>query len=280
MQNSNPLASHFRQPSVFLKLPSGGKYWVPNSLNLSSTGEIGVMPMTAKDEILLRTPDALMNGQGVVSVIQSCCPDILNAWCAPTIDMDAILIAIRIATYGDGMKIDSKCTHCSHENRHEIGLGNALHRLKSPNYNKTFTINGLTFKFKPQNYMQANKNSLISFEEQKLISVVADENLDAETRKATFQVHLQNIINGANNVIAQCTESITLEDGTIVTNVDFIKEFYDNANNVIIKQAQQYIADFADEIKLPPAQVQCESCEKQYNVGVEFDWANFFDPLS
>ena len=280
MTNSNPLATHFRQPSIYLKLPSLGKYWIPNSINLPESGEIGVMPMTAKDEILLRTPDALMNGQGVVSVIESCCPNIINAWGAPTIDMDAILIAIRIATYGDGMKIDSKCSHCNHENRHEIGLGNSLVRLKSPNYQKTFMCDGLTFKFKPQNYLQANKNSMIAFEEQKLLDAVTNENLSEETKKATFQVHLQNIIDNANNIIAQCTESITLDNGTVVTNPQYIKEFYDNANNNVIKQVQKNISEFAEEIKLPPAQVQCEACEKEYKVGVEFDWANFFGPLS
>ena len=83
MQNSNPLSGHFRQPAVFLKLPSEGRYWQSGSINMPANGEIGVMPMTAKDEIMLRTPDALMNGQGVVSVIESCVPAIQNAWSIP-----------------------------------------------------------------------------------------------------------------------------------------------------------------------------------------------------
>ncbi|NDB58023.1 hypothetical protein EB001_06220, partial [bacterium] len=110
MQNSmNPLAKHFRQPSVYLKLPSGGKYWPEGTINLPANGEVPIMAMTTKDEITIRTPDALMNGQGVVDLIQSCCPNITNAWAMPTIDSDAILVAIRIATNGSNMDIDSKC---------------------------------------------------------------------------------------------------------------------------------------------------------------------------
>jgi len=53
MQNSNPLSGHFRQPSIFLKLPSEGRYWQPNSINLPANGEVGIMAMTTKDEIML-----------------------------------------------------------------------------------------------------------------------------------------------------------------------------------------------------------------------------------
>jgi len=280
MQNSNPLASHFRQPAIYLKLPSNGKYWAENSLNLSANGEVGVMPMTAKDEIMLRTPDALMNGQGVISVIESCVPQILNAWSAPTIDVDAILIAIRIATYGDKMDMESKCPGCGTESRHQLNLGNVLMYIKSPNYNETFEIEGLTFKFKPQNYLQSNKNNIIDFEEQKLMQVIADDSIDVETRKATFDVHLQNIVNVSNTLLANSTESITIENEMIVTNREHIQEFYANANNKIIKSVQKILGDFADQIKMKPARVMCESCEKEYNVGITFDYGNFFDPLS
>jgi hypothetical protein len=172
MQTSNPLTAHFRQPAVFLKLPSGGKNWMPNSLNLPANGELGVMPMTAKDEIMLRTPDALMNGQGVVNVIESCIPQILNAWATPTVDVDAILLAIRIATYGDNMDIDSECPNCKAENKNSMNIGSLLVSIRSPNYNETLTVDSLTFKFKSLNYLQSTKNNIAQFEEQKLIQLI------------------------------------------------------------------------------------------------------------
>lgn len=280
MNNSNPLSHHFRQPAIFLKLPSGGRYWPAGSINLTATGEVGVMPMTAKDEIMLRTPDALMNGQGVVSVIESCVPEINNAWAMPSIDVDALLIAIRIATYGDAMDIESKCTKCSAESRHQVPLGPLLMRLKSPNYNTTVEIEGLTFKFKPQNYMQSNKVNIIDFEEQKLLQVVADDTIDSETRKATFNVHLQNIIDSSIMLLSNCTESITTEDGTVVNQQEYINEFYANANNKTIKEVQNKLASYSDQTKLPEMQVRCEACDNDYNVGVTFDYGNFFEPLS
>ena len=78
-ENTNPLNKYFRQASIYVSLPSGTNY-PTDVVAPSETGEIGVMAMTAKDEIRFKTPDALMNGQGVVDVIQSCVPAIKNAW--------------------------------------------------------------------------------------------------------------------------------------------------------------------------------------------------------
>ena len=93
----NPLASIMRQPKIYISLPSKGQYWPPDSLKVSDNQEYPVYSMTAKDELLLKTPDALLNGQAVVDVLESCVPNIVNAWDCPQIDLDALLIAIRIA---------------------------------------------------------------------------------------------------------------------------------------------------------------------------------------
>jgi hypothetical protein len=280
MQQTNPLNKHFRQPAIFLKLPSGGKYWAPNSIELSANGEIGVMPMTTKDEILLRTPDALMNGQGVVDVIQSCVPAIKNAWAMPTIDSDAILIAIRIATYGDQMDMDSKCVHCNHENRHGLQLSPVLLSLRSPDYSKTLNHDNLVFKFNPLNYIQSTKNNVLAFEQQKILDLISTEDIDPDVRKAQFDIHLQNIIDSNINILTLSTESIKTEEGSLVTDKQFIAEFYNNASNRTIKVIQEHLTKLTTTTKLKPAKVLCESCEKEYSVEFGFDYSNFLEPLS
>jgi hypothetical protein len=104
----NPLNQYLRQPAIHLKLPSGGEYWPMGTLEMPITGEVPILPMSTRDEIVLNTPDALMNGQGVVDVIHSCVPNIKNAWAMPAMDLDAVLIAIRIATYSEKMSY----SHC------------------------------------------------------------------------------------------------------------------------------------------------------------------------
>lgn len=70
-QFANPLKQFFRQPAIYLRLPSNGDFWPDGAVDVPHNRELPVYPMTALDEITYRTPDALFNGQAVVTVIQS-----------------------------------------------------------------------------------------------------------------------------------------------------------------------------------------------------------------
>ena len=92
-QTANPLKQFFRQPSIYLRLPSLGQYWDQSAIDMPPNKELPVYPMTAIDEITYRTPDALFNGQAVINVIQSCIPAIRDAWSTPGSDLNSILVA-------------------------------------------------------------------------------------------------------------------------------------------------------------------------------------------
>ena len=129
-ENTNPLNKYFRQPAVYVTLPSGGAY-PPHIMTPSQTGELGVQPMTARDEIIFKTPDALMNGQGMVDVIQSCIPDVKDAWQISNYDLDTILIAIRIATYGETMDINFNVPGTTEQASHTLNLPSLLEQIKT-----------------------------------------------------------------------------------------------------------------------------------------------------
>jgi hypothetical protein len=59
-QSANPLKAFFRQPAIYLKLPSDGAYWPEDAIEFPANRELPVYPMTAVDEITYRTPDALV----------------------------------------------------------------------------------------------------------------------------------------------------------------------------------------------------------------------------
>jgi len=109
---NNPLKQYFRRPAIYLKLPSGGKLYALGVVNIPESGELAVYPMTAIDEISSKTPDALYNGTAMADIIKSCIPDIKDPWSINSIDLDAILIAIRAAAGGDDMSISSECPSC------------------------------------------------------------------------------------------------------------------------------------------------------------------------
>lgn len=272
----NPLSKYFRQPAIYIKLPSNGEYWPEDALDMPVTGEIPVYPLTTKDEIVLKTPDALMNGAGVVEVIESCCPSIRNAWLMPSVDVDTVLIAIRIASYGHNMEFETKCPHCGAENLYAKDLRDTLAAVRMPNYNETIKTEDLIIRLKPAAYFSTNKSNQITFEEQKMMQALEQVDMDPTVRASTIQTSMQKLIDiGLDNLTA-ATEAIATIEGDVVDDIKFIREFYGNADSTTVKAVQDKIADLAKQGGLEPLPVSCTECQNSYEVPLEFDYSSFF----
>lgn len=275
--SNNPLAKHFRQPALYITLTSNGKFWEDGSLNLPAMGEIPVYPMTAKDEIVLRTPDALLNGTSVVQVIQSCCPNILDAWAMPSVDVDSTLIAIRIASFGNMMPVTAKCPHCNEEHEYDVNLQQVLSKIQMPDYSETYTTDdNLIIKFKPLNYRQVSDASSSTFSENKLVQALADPNISDEVRKAEYTKHLNAMIDISLNNIVNITESITTSSGEVITNTGFIKEYYQNCSSVVSHHVQSKMQKFSEVVSIKDEEAECSECGKGFKLNIEFDYSHFF----
>lgn len=272
----NPLAKHFRQPSIYLKLPSGGSFWPEGTLDLPLNNEIGILPMSTLDEITLKTPDALLNGQGVVNVIESCCPSIKDAWAMPSIDVDAVIIAIRIASYGNEMDFSSVCPSCNTTHDHGVDLGVILANIDTPNYSKKVEISDLKIKLKPQAYFNSNKSNMIQFEEQQILRTISQAGEDVDEVKRIFDQQLKKLIELNVAVLAGSTDYIEMPDSAIVTDPKFIEEFYQNCDTKIVRAVREQLAEFSAVGGLKPIDVTCPNCEHVFPVKIEFDFASFF----
>ena len=151
-QESNPLKKYYRQPKQFVRLPSNYKYYKPGTIQIPESGEVAVFPMTAKDELLFKTPDALLNGEATVRVIQSCIPAITNAWEMPALDIDTCLVAIRMATYGTKMQVKVFVPKTKIEKDMELDLQAALDRLLSHTYEEQFLYENMEVTTRPLTY--------------------------------------------------------------------------------------------------------------------------------
>ena len=272
----NPLSKHFRQPAIYMQLPSRGRFWPTDSLELPVTGEIPVYPMTARDEITIRTPDALLNGQGVVDVIQSCCPSITNAWKMPSIDVDAVLLSIRIASYGNTMDFDAKCPACQEESRFGVDVGNLVSQISMPDYDSPVNINGLQIRLRPQPYFEANRVSQMSFTEQQILRTVNDTNLTDEQRQLRTNEYLSKLVDLNVAVCVNSTQSITMEDGTIVDDPEYITEFYNMADYKFMRRVQDQLREINAQSEIKPMDAVCDGCKQPFKIPLDFDYANFF----
>jgi hypothetical protein len=272
--NKNPLQKFFRQPAIYFMPPSGGRWWPPGAMNVPPTGEFAVYPMTSRDEVLLRTPDALLNGQGMVDVIQSCIPDIKDAWKMPATDVDAVLIAMRIASYGHQMDFESTCPHCNEEHTYALDLRSMLDQIKAPNFEETFTYEDITVKFRPQQYYGLNRNNKINFEVQKLSQSI-DNMTDEDAKVNETVIQMNKLVDLNLEILAECTESISFGEET-VTDRRYILEFYKNINSKMVSIVQTAYGELAAKGAIPKQKTQCAGCNEEMDMAITFDYANFF----
>lgn len=278
--NSNPLSKFFRQPSIYIQLPSGGKDWAPGSLNLPDNGELPILPMTAIDEITYRTPDALFNGEAVVSVIQSCIPNIKDAWAIPSIDLDAILVGIRIASYGHSMDIGSKCPACGEEHNFELDLRSLIDNIKSADFESGVKKGELEFYFRPLTYREMTQNSQIQFEQQKTIQMLNQtENLEEKDRTAQLNMMMKRLIEVTVKAMSQSITEIRTHDA-IVTDARQIEEFLNNCDRNMFNNIRDHVIKLREDSELKPLRINCPACANSYEQAFTLDMANFFESAS
>jgi len=281
-ENSNPLNKYFRQASIYVKLPSGTDY-PADVVTKSETGEIGIMPMTAKDEIRFKTPDALMNGQGVVDVIESCVPSITDAWQIKSYDLDTILVAIRIATYGETMEINFNVPGANESVAHTVNLPAILDEIQKTTVDTAFTLkDGLKITVQPLTYRDMTSTSLQTFQQQKMYSAIQDSELPDEDKATRFNDAFKKLTDLNASILLKNMASITMTDGTVITDAAHIKEFVDNANATVIKEIETKLMVLRTQGAVKPLKLKAseEQIKKgapaSYEVPVTFDTSNFF----
>ncbi len=251
----NPLTSFMRQPKIYIRLPSNGDYWPSGSLDISETGEYPVYSMTAKDELMLKIPDAVMNGQAVVEVLQHCMPNIKNAWMVPQIDLDIILIAIRLATYGE--KMNTPITIGTDEElEYVVDLRTIMDTLQSQiTWDPIVPVNeNLTVFVRPMNYKQISESALKTFETQKIMQIANNDNMDEETKIAAFKESFSKLTDVTLGMVQSGIYRVDSSEGS-TDNPEFIKEFVENVDKDIFNAVQKHIEKLTQTNAIKPIQI-------------------------
>lgn len=283
VETANPLTKFYRQPSIYITLPTRGRYYGADVFTPTETGEIPILPMTARDELLFKTPDAMMNGQATVDVIKSCVPNFRDPWQIVNYDIDVILIAIRIATYGETMDIDFRVPVSNESMTQSVNLPALLEQLKNKSITESFkTPSGMEIFVKPLAYKTLTRVQQAQFEQEKLYATVSNSNLTDLEKSQQFvkSYYALNTINF--DLLSESIAKIILGDGTEVIDTKQIKDFVDNADAKTINQIQSQLGEIRSQTQLPPLTVKAteEQIKKgvptSYQIPITFDNSNFF----
>ena len=281
--NQNPLSGFMRQPKIYIKLPSGGEFWPAGSLNKTENGEYPVYSMTAKDELMLKVPDALMNGQAVTSVIEHCVPNIKNAWHVPNIDLDVILIAIRIATYGEIMTVPvvvGEDTDLEYSLNLNLLMDTLMGQIK---WETAIPVSpDLTVHIRPINYKQMTESALKTFETQRIFDAVNSQNLSDAEKSKVFNESFDKLNQITIGIVNNSVFAIESSAGT-TDNPAHIQEFMENTDKEIFDTVKKQIETQRENNSIKPLKIQTTDqmreagvAEDEIEIPLVFDASYFF----
>lgn len=276
MLENNPLKQYFRRPAIYIKLPSGYKNYPDGVIDVPESGELPVYPMTAIDEITVKTPDALFNGTAIVDIIKSCVPSIKDPWSLKSIDLDAVLIAVKSAAGGNDMEIETVCPACSEAASYGVNLVGVLSTLKAGDYDTELRVGSdLLIKFKPLIYKEMTEAGLGQFELQRMFNSIQNlENLEERTKKQ--QEALKVITDVTMKVLSKTIEYIKTPTAFVDQN-DFILDFIRNCDRNIFEQIKTHNQSLKAMSEVKPLQIKCASCQHEYQQTFSINATDFFE---
>ncbi|SVA68220.1 uncharacterized protein METZ01_LOCUS121074 [marine metagenome] len=283
MAQPNPLQKYFRQPKVYITLPSKGNWYPQGAIEMPDNGEIPVYAMTAKDELTFKTPDALLNGTATVDVIQSCVPAIKDAWNMPTIDLDTVLVGLRIATYGHELDLKSKVPDTAPimDKSYTLDLRKILDKFGGITYDHVLNHNGMKITLRPQNYTEFTKTALKTFEEQRLFSAVNDTEISEEEKLKRFNDSFIKLTDITINTVTNSIVQIQVGDDVVVDK-GHIAEFIEKADKEFYTAIVDHVQLQRAKFEMQPIDVEATEEEvkagapAKYKIPVSFDQSNFF----
>jgi len=278
---SSFLQKYKRQPKLFVDLPSQGKWYDDTIIEDGRVESLAVFGMTAMDEILLKTPDALFSGEATAQVIKSCVPGILDPWRLVGYDIDFILIALRIATYGENLPVQVECPSCKQTTDADVNLQNLLGLFADYKIEQSFEMGQLHFTLHPITYRQTTDFTIEAYKTERQLMQLDKLNLSQEEKDKNVNALLQ--ASAELNLRIAVAHLFAISDGKdSENNRDAILDWMRDNDAEFYQRLRKSIAELTERWKLPNFDHTCanEECKKTFDTKVDMDYSNFFGTRS
>lgn len=277
--NNNPLSKYIRAPKVYTKLPSLGKFYEPGMVETSVNGEVAVYPLTAIDQIMLKTPDAMLNGESLLKVVQNCVPGVKDVKKLVEPDINTLLLAIRIATTGQIMEIEASCPNCQEKHEYTINISNILETQTFMDDDTSMRFDdSLILKIRPYNFEQRNLQMLNEINEDQAIKLIENkEYAEDNERMIEISRHINKMAERTFDVVAKSISSITiLPTNETVTDTGFIAEFLKGISKAQADIIVEKIKELNNIGIDTNTTLVCTSCNNEWKQPLDFDPSSFF----
>lgn len=275
--SNNPLSKLYRNKSIFIQLPSKGKYYT-SGIDLSIDGELGIMPMTAYDEISLKSPDSLFNGDGLINLIKSCVPDIKNPEEIPSCDIDPIIIGIRAAS-NKILETEVECPHCKTEQIFNLDLTMLLSSFTPVNDDNTIVLSENTkVIIRPYSLRSQLKTNIQTFHQMRMEAILNNnDSISDEKKLELFNTAFAEATKLTIELVADNIVAVELDNVT-VTEKEHIFEWVQNMDKQTYKIIVDKIKELSSNTLDKTMTVQCSNpeCNQTFETLIDLNPVSFF----
>lgn len=286
------LSKLYRVPRISINLPSGAGYYQAGEIEFSMDGSLPIRAMTAKDELMLKSPDALLNGDCLVHIIRSCVPEITNPKKILAPDIEAILLGIFYASYGPKISFKAECPECKHENTFEVeirGLLDSVTRLPLPakieadlGVQENIPTKIVTY-VRPYSFETNTRHQLELFEHSKMLQIMGDDKSNDEEKLKVFNSCFEKIVQIKFDNVVNCVDKIEIHREinkewaiSTIESAEEIKDFIFNADSSLIEPIMEKVDQLNESGIKNDFQAKCSKCSHEWETKVEFNPVNFF----
>lgn len=272
------LQKFYRTPKLFITLPSGKEYYNKDVIELTEDGEVGVLPMTVHDEMSLKNPDALLNGEAIANVLRNCAPAIKLPKLLLSMDIEALITAIRVASFGETVDVTFNCPECKKDTVVALNLRNAFNTMTFlPETNVVNLESGLSIFLRPADYTGDILSFKRQMESKKLIALIGAEEEQSPDRAQLMDNLYRSVSAHSVELLVRSIEKIvSVADGIDVSDKKEITEFLNNTTNSDIKLISEKLKEINAVGLKKTYNVQCKECSHIWEEQYEYSISSFF----
>jgi len=198
-------------------------------------------------------------------------------------DTDTLLLAIRIATYGETMDINFAVPVTNESTSTTVNLPALLETVsKIDPQDHATTKSGFKIRIQPLTYDKLSKIQIAQFEQQKIYTNVVDSGLTEDQKTQRFAESYKKMQNINVELLIESIAEITTPEDQTVSDGKQIFDFIANCDTKITREIENVLNDLRSQCSIKPLQLKAtedqikKGVPASYEVPVTFDTANFF----
>lgn len=288
---SNPLIDELVEssviPQVEIALPTRGQFYPDGQVIAvgADPDNLVIKPISVLEESTFNDPLLLLTGHAIDKMIKRVCPAVIDPGALCELDVQAILIASRIASHGPMMKVQHTCESCGYKNDLEIDLNSHILNFDSytpeqaMKFNVVLGISGQSVSLRPMLYKDTVDMTMSLVRSSTKAETFSEEDADTLTPEFVDMYREQFERTLDTNLKALCASIyyVTAKSGKIVTDADIITDWLTSLPMEDVTQITNRIKEINEEIRERSLMTYtCQGCGEESSFYLELDPQKLF----